>query len=378
MGKLELWEAVATMIGMIIGAGILGIPYVIAKAGFLTGMLNIIIIGVVVMIMYLYLGEIVLRTKGKHQLTGYAEKYLGKWGKRIMAFSMVFGLYGILTAYIIGEGSALSSILGGSETMYILFFFIIVATLTYFGLEVMEKAELFTIVIIFLVVAVIISFTYPHINTSNLTTFNIKNFFIPFGVVLFAFLGFISVPEASEILRKDKRKLKKAIIIGLSVPILLYIVFAFVVVGSVGLENFNVLEPNQRIATIALGKIISPTLFVIANLFAVFAMFTSFIAVAFAMKEMYMYDYGINKKVAWALTCIIPLIMALSGLTNFIQALNVVGVVAGGIDAVLIALMFHKAKKIGERNPEYTIRESKILSVVLVALFVAGAVFLLI
>ena len=32
-------EAVAVLIGIVIGAGVLGIPYVVAKAGFLTGLL---------------------------------------------------------------------------------------------------------------------------------------------------------------------------------------------------------------------------------------------------------------------------------------------------------------------------------------------------
>lgn len=61
---------------MVIGAGILGIPYVVAKAGFLTGLLDLIIIGLAVLVLNLYVGEIMLRTKEDHQLTGYAEKYL--------------------------------------------------------------------------------------------------------------------------------------------------------------------------------------------------------------------------------------------------------------------------------------------------------------
>ena len=41
--KLLLWEAIATLVGTIIGAGILGIPYVIAKAGFWTGIFDIVL-----------------------------------------------------------------------------------------------------------------------------------------------------------------------------------------------------------------------------------------------------------------------------------------------------------------------------------------------
>jgi len=377
MSKLQVLEAVTTMVGCILGAGIFGIPYVVAQAGFLTGLLDIIIIGVFVLIAYLYLGEVVLRTNGKHQLTGYAEKYLGRWGKLAMAFSMVFGIYGALTAYIMAEGTAISSILGGSPLIYSLLFFIVVSYLTYHGLETLEKSELFTVFLIFIAVVIILFFTSPHINSANLTGFSAKKIFVPYGVILFAYLGMISVPEVKEILEHNKKRMKKTLIVGMAIPAVVYVLFTLVVVGAVGIDNFNTLGPNERLATIALGKVISPKMFIMANLFAVFAMFTSFIAVAFALKEMFMYDYHLNKKISWALTCFIPLGVALSNLTNFISALNIVGIVAGGIDAVLIVLMFHKAKRIGDREPEYAIKENKFLSFLIMALFVSGVISLL-
>ena len=42
MRKKRLFEAVSTLVGCVIGAGILGIPYVVAKAGFVTGLVNIV------------------------------------------------------------------------------------------------------------------------------------------------------------------------------------------------------------------------------------------------------------------------------------------------------------------------------------------------
>ena len=63
-------------------------------------------------------GEIVLRTKKQHQLTGYAEKYLGKWGKRLMMFSMAFSIYGALTAYLIGEGEVLKAIFRWGDPLW--------------------------------------------------------------------------------------------------------------------------------------------------------------------------------------------------------------------------------------------------------------------
>src|SRR3989344_4169379 len=113
MAKKEVFQAIATLTGMIIGAGVLGIPYVVAKAGILLGIIDIVAIGLVVLSMHLFLGEVVLRTPGNHQLTGYAEIYLGKRGKALMMISALIGMYGALLAYIMGEGEALAAIFGG-------------------------------------------------------------------------------------------------------------------------------------------------------------------------------------------------------------------------------------------------------------------------
>ncbi len=376
MADIRFWEATATLVGCIIGAGIFGLPYMIAKAGFLTGALVIILMGSVVMLVYLYLGEVVLRTEGKHQLTGYAEKYLGRWGKRAMMVSMLVGLYGAMTAYLMGVGAALAAIFGGQPFYYTIAFAVVTAAILLIGLGAVEKSELVTMILIFLTIIIIMVFTVPFMSAGNLGVFDIKNFFMPFGVVLFAYLGFIAVPEASHILKEKKQKMRKAIIAGVVVPMAVYLVFALIVVGSIGLENFELMNANSRIATIALGTIISPKLFVLANIFAVMTMFTSFIAIGFALKEMFVYDYRMPEKRSWLLTCSVPLVIALAGFTDFIEVINVSGVFAGGLDAILIILMFHKAKDKGSRRPEYTIREFAPLSFLLAALFIAGAVFL--
>ncbi|MEM2916630.1 MAG: aromatic amino acid transport family protein [Candidatus Woesearchaeota archaeon] len=89
--KLYLYEAVATLVGTIIGAGVLGIPYVMAKAGFLTGLLVLLLLGMVILTVNLCIGEVVLRTKGIHQLTGYVGIYLGDRGRRLMTLAMIIG-----------------------------------------------------------------------------------------------------------------------------------------------------------------------------------------------------------------------------------------------------------------------------------------------
>lgn len=368
--KFLLWEAIATLVGTIIGAGILGIPYVIAKAGFWTGIFDIVLLGIVVLLIYLYLGEIVLRTKGFHQLPGYAEKYLGGIGKKLMVFSMVFGNYGALIAYIIGVGLSLAAIFGGDPLSYSLVFFVLVAAIIYKGLKAVGESELFMLPFVVLFIILVSVLSLGHIDISNYITFDLTKILIPYGVILFAFLGAAAIPELEQELVKNRKLLKKAIIIGVLIPIFSYLIFAIAVVGVSGVNT-------SEVATIGLGEIMGSYMVVIGNVLAIITMTTSFLALGLALKQTYNYDYGLNQKLSWGLTVFVPLLIALSGLTTFIEVIGISGVVAGGIEGVLIILMAIKAKKMGDRKPEYSVKINWLIAALLIGLFVIGVVYLL-
>lgn len=379
MKKRHFFEAIATLVGTIIGAGILGIPYIVAKSGFLTGLIDIIIIGIICLLVNLYLGEIALRTKKDHQLTGYAEKYLGKTGKGLMAATMIFGIYGALIAYLLGEGEALKTIFGGSEIIYSLIFFAVVATIIHFGIKALEESELAIGILMLAIIILISALLMNKVSIENLAVFDATKFLIPYGVILFAFLGTSAIPEMKEELAANRKNLKKAIIIGSLIPIIIYSLFAFVVVGVIG-SSFDRLGPDERMATVALGMFTGKGMAVFANLFAVLAMTTSFIALGYALKEMFNYDYNINKDVSWLLVVLVPLAVFLIDafivdVTNFIAVLGLTGAIAGGLTGVLIVLMHQKSKKHGERKPEYSIHDNKIISIIIALVFLIGVIY---
>jgi len=96
--------ALATFVGTVIGVGLFGLPYVALKVGFAVVLFYFIFIGIVTALVLLIYGEIILRTEGVHRLPGYAEKYLGIWGKRVAFLSIVLTLVGALLAYLIVGG----------------------------------------------------------------------------------------------------------------------------------------------------------------------------------------------------------------------------------------------------------------------------------
>ncbi|MEK6939343.1 MAG: aromatic amino acid transport family protein, partial [Nanoarchaeota archaeon] len=316
---------------------------------------------------------IVLRTKKQYQLTGYTGKYLGPWGKRLMMFAMLFSIYGALTAYLIGEGETLKAIFHwGNPLWYSLIFFAVAFVVIFNGVKAAGNAELFLILMLLIIIIGIGIFSYQDINVSNLTTYNWLKFFAPYGVILFALAGIPAIPEMQEVLEEEKKKMKKAIIIGSVIPIVLYILFALVVVGIIGLENFEALQPNEKIATVALSIYSSPILGVLANIVAILSMFTSFLSLSIALIETYEYDYAFPHSAAMLLTFSVPLLITLFSLSTFITIIALTGAVAGGLQAVLLIFTFWKARLNGDRMPEYALGEYRFLGSFLILLFSLG------
>ncbi len=370
--KKEVLLAIATLMGTIIGAGILGLPYLVSRAGIAVGIANIIFVTILVLLLHLFVGEISLRTKERHQLTGYARIYLGKIGKEVMTIAMVFVLYGALTAYILGEGDILYSIFQTLTPFHwSIIFFIVASLIVYRGVKATSKTELWIIVLLILVVVGIGILSQGKIDQRFLSYYDWSKFYLPYGAALFAMMGVFGIPEMREIIADQKDKFKKAIIIGTLIPTVIYIIFTFVVVGIIG-NNFTDLNPNQRVATVALSLFVEPEFALLANLFGVFAMFTSFLALGLALVEMYSYDYKVNKTTSWIIAMGVPLLIVLLNLADFIKVIEFTGAVADGILGILIVVMFYRAKRRSQRTPEYKLNVPMWVGVLMCAAFLFG------
>ena len=60
---------------------------------------------------------------------------------------------------------------------------------------------------------------------------------------------------------------------------------------------------------------------------------------------------------------------------SFFKVLDVTGAIAGGIIGILIVMMIWRAKKYGNRKPEYSIKENRILDIIFVLMFLGGIVY---
>jgi len=368
--KLPFLEAISVLVGTIIGAGILGIPYVVAQAGFLTGLAVLVVLSAAVLMVNLFLGEIVLSTKGIHQLTGYAEKYLGQTGKYAMFFSVMFGFYGALLAYIIGEGEALAALTGGSPFLFSLLFFAFASSLVYIGLTIIKRFEFIMTLFILAIVIVITCWGISSLKLDHLLAFNWQRLFIPYGVIFFAVGGISAISQVREALSGKEKLVKKAIIIGTLFPFAVYLIFTLIVVGITSLNT-------TEIATIGLGRIMGKTMLIFGNLFAVFTMGTSFLTLGLALKNTYKLDLKLSHFWSWSLTCFIPLIIFILGLHGFVKIIGTIGAVGGGIEGLLILAIYLKLKSLKqkERQPEYSFAYQLPIILLLSLIFIGGIVY---
>ncbi|MBZ9572421.1 hypothetical protein KJA15_03760 [Patescibacteria group bacterium] len=365
--------ALAILIGTIIGAGIFGIPYVIAQSGIIPGFFYFLILGLSVTFLHLFFGEIVLRTKEKHRFVGYSQKYLGKGGKILITISTILGLTGTLLAYLILGGEFLkiifSPLLNLSSFYFSLIFWVILSYFIFRGLKLIAPTEILTNSAFFLIIFLVFCFLLPKINLQNFNLINFRHVFLPYGVILFALGGWVAIPEMGDILKspKERKVFKKIIILTTVIVVILYLLFSLAVVGVSGKNT----SPE---AFSGLVPFLGPKIIFLGALFGVITLADSFLVICLYLKNTLIYDYRLPKTLSAIVSSGLPLILFLIGLRGFIEVIGFVGTILGVIEGVVITLIFKKIKKLGERKPEYSLKAPSILIYFLIFVFILGAV----
>lgn len=372
MKNEKFLAAVSTIIGTIIGVGIFGLPYAIAQAGFLIGALELIFLSAVVLILHLLYGEIILRTKKPQRFIGYTEKYLGKKAKHFAIISVIFGVYGSLLAYIIIGGEFMSGIFnplfGGNIMIYSLIFYILMSLMVLTKIKTIGRLELIMSFFLLLTIFLILAFGFNKIQIQNLTTIHINKIFFPYGIVLFSLAGSAAIPLIREMLSGEENKIKKAIIAGTVIPAILYLFFILVVNGVSG-------NSVSSEALIGLSDFLNPGIIIIGRTFGLLAVATSFLVFGEYLEETFNYDLKFNGFFSYILAIGVPLIAFLSGIKNFIDIIGFLGVIFGGIEGILIILIFMKAKSLGDRKPEYILNIPKFASYGIIGIFILGIIY---
>lgn len=365
----KFFKALFTLVGTTIGAGIFGLPYAFLQGGFFLSTVYLLGLGFLTLVLNLCYGEVILKTSGDHQLTGYAEIYLGKLGSRLAAISLIFGCYGALLAYIIIGGDFLSLLFNipQAKSVFSYLFFFLAASVTFFGLRAISRIEGILVSLLLFLTFTTLFFGIPKVSFTNFFLGG-RDIFLPYGVVLFAMAGSSIIPEIEEILRKEHKNLKKAIIWGTLIPLLIYFLFAVVVLGISG-------PYTSEDTLLGLSGLLDPRLITLGALVGLLNIATSFFTLVYVLRETYFRDFHLGKLTSWLLACFVPLIFFIFRTPTFVEVIGATGSWMIGLTCILIMLIFLKAKIYGERKSEYEMDISLPLVQFSILLFLLGMLY---
>lgn len=362
-------RAVAMLIGTIIGVGIFGVPYVVAQSGVPIGLLLFGVLTLVILLVHLFFGELTLRTTEHHRLVGYAGKYFGKWGKIVAGCSAVLGMYGALLAYLLVSGEFLEALVGplfgGDRWWYSVGFGVLGFLAIAVGLRLIEELEFILTAFLLVAMALICIVGGQRVTGANLTMYDLSHAFVPYGAILFALSGVSAIAEIRELLRGRERDLAPAIAWGTILAALISAAFVVTVVGVSG-------DGTTPEAISGLEPVLGRSIVILGGVLGFLAIATSFLMLGLYLRDVFELDFGFPKRAAVLTALGVPFGIFLMGDPSFTTVILITGAVFNGIDGILIALLVLRARKQGDRQPEFRVRLPTFVNWIVVAVFLGG------
>ncbi|MBX4200862.1 hypothetical protein KW786_01915 [Candidatus Parcubacteria bacterium] len=342
---------IATLSSGIIGVGFLSLPYITLKVGIIPMIFYFIVLTAMVASVNIIFAKITLRTPDFKRWPGFVEHYFGRLPKKIILVTYTAGGMGVMLVYLIIGSQFLSivfgPIFGGSAFVYLLIYLAGAGVCIYFGVKAISRVDFLALLLVAAIIFLITIKGVSHINLSNITLFGDegigalrKNWLLPYGALLFSLWGAGFIPEIEEMVRGNKKSLKKIIVISTFITATFYFLFTVLVLSITG-------TGTTESALVGLEGPLGPGLVSVALCMGIITTFIAFVAEGLLLKKIFMYDMGQKEFPSWVVVCAGPLALFLLGFNSFVSIISFVGGVMLSIDGILILLMY---KKIGGRS----------------------------
>lgn len=323
--------------GTMIGAGMLGIPLVTAGAGFFPGL---VITALVWFFMYctgLLFLEVTLWMPDGSNVLSIAGRFFGKGGRLISGGMFIFLYYCLMIAYFAAGSPLLAeafTAVGWNLSGWQMFalFGLVFGTVVAIGPKSIDRVN------IIMSIAMIASwFSLIGSGSSEVVLPRLTYARWPAMVmampVLFSAFGFHNViPSLCTYLKRDKRALRFAVFWGSFLPLVVYIVWQWLIIGAVPNEAIDQILKEGTPVTAAFSSVTGEANFAwIGRFFAFFAIVTSTLGVAFSMVDFLgdgfniAHRKGVRRIALTLLTFIPPFIFATLNPGIFTTALGIAG-----------------------------------------------------
>lgn len=382
--RLTFWEATMLVVGSTIGSGVLGLAYASRSAGWPVLLTWLVIAGFFSLVSMLYVVETTMRTKEPMQLSGLAQRYVGKVGSWAIFFSVGATSFCSLIAYTSGCGRILSELFGISVEMGSLLFAVPATVIVWLGLKATGVAEKFLSsgMVVLLILLIGGSFLSANVPVADILYANWKYAVPVFNITVFCYAVQYIVPELSRGLSHRPQQVVPSIAAAFLISLVILAVVPFAVFLMLPVEQIT------EVASIAWGKALGHQIFfIVVNLFAFCAMLTSYWAIAESFLTNMVDRLGFKSEtdIKTRAFCLItiavpPFILAYSGLVSFVNAIFSAGTFGGIIMSIMPVAMLRSARKHGDQDPIWKCCgwiSHPIMQGVVIAVFISAGIYAL-
>lgn len=387
--KGNIFGATMLVAGTCIGGGMLALPVVTGEAGFFPSLLMICLGWGFMTLTALYLAEVNLwMGKGAHIIT-MASRFLGPFGRVVAWLLYLFMGYATLVAYTAGGSELFQKALAQlfhldiSASFAIFLFIFFFGTIVYLGNIVVGRVNNLLMVGLVVAYLLLVFSGIFYVQGANLLRHHFGGTIMAVPLLLTIFSFQTIIPSLTIYLNQDGRALRRSIIWGTGMALVVYLIWEFLVLGAVPFEGAGGLLSalsQGRLSTECLGIAIGNRwVCLLADFFAFFALVTSFLGIALGLFDFLADGLKIERKkwgkiILGLLVAIPTFLFTLSFEKIFLRALDITGGVGDAIlNGILPCLMVWVGRYRENMVSEYRVAGGRFL--ILVAIGYATFVF---
>lgn len=274
--------------GTCVGAGMLAIPVVTASGGFFPAMVTGTLCWLFMLCTGLLFLEATLWMPEGANVLSMSKRYLGTAGRWVGGLSFLFLYYCLLISYISGGAPLLMNLLpvgdGATTTASILTFTLVMGFLVFLGTVVADRINWIMMVGAIGAFVLLLVTAWTDIQVEYLFRMRWRWMFFA-APTLFSAYGYHNIiPTMTFYLKRNVRQLRWAIIIGSTVPYVVYSLWQWMILGSLSSGELADAAASHLPITYTLQKLSGHRwVSIIGGYFGFFAIVTSFIGVSLSM-----------------------------------------------------------------------------------------------
>ena len=352
--KKPFLGAVLLISGTAIGAGMLAIPVATSFAGFFPSLALLAVVWFFFFLTAWFMLDVNLSCEHNVNFIGMVDHCLGKGAKVVCWITYLLLLYSLNAAYISGSSSlfiqGIGFVTGWTPPQWMgpLLPFFLFGIFVYLGTRAADRANRVLMAGLIVFYVLLVCFLSSHVEPSHLLSYNASSVWLSLPI-LFTSYGFhIIIPTLTTYLNRDKKRLRQAIFIGSLVPLIVYVVWEFLILGVAPFEGEHGLQmawkEGDSCVVAVQYALQNPLIGVMGNLFSFFAILTSFLGVSLSLSDflaegLKMRRFTWGRECACLLTFIPPLFFVYLYPQGFIMALQYAGLFVAVLLCIFPALM---------------------------------------